>query len=320
MARLGGILLIVLFLYGLLIGSFDAARSVDNHVDLARRLGFYGVLTLGVGTLIITGGIDLSIGSLVGLSAVGFGLLLEHEINPWLAAALVLTGAPLIGLIHGLLVTRLNLQPFLVTLCGLFVYRGLARWLSKTTVGLAVGAPDDYRVAVLSLVDVLCKGRTLGVPHVLWLLLILAAIMAVVLHLSVYGRYLFAVGANEQAARYAGITTRGYKVLAYMICSFCAGLGGVLFLPMYSSANPASAGSLLELYAITGAVLGGCSLRGGEGTVPGMLLGAAVLPLLNKLCNLSDRIGSDLEYAVIGVALLIGTIVNELIARRRSTA
>jgi ribose transport system permease protein len=317
MARLIGIFLIVLVLYGLLIGSFDTARSLDNHIDLARRLGFYGVLTLGVGVLIITGGIDLSIGSLVGLSAVAFGLLLEHEVNPWLSAGLVLASAPLIGLIHGLLVTRLNLQPFLVTLCGLFVYRGLARWLSKTTVGLAVGAPDEYRAGVLTLVDALCKGRTLGIPHVLWWLLALAGVLAVTLHLSVYGRYLFATGANEQAARYAGIATQRYKLLAYAICSFCAGLGGVLFLPMYSSANPASAGSLLELYAITGAVLGGCSLRGGEGTVPGMLLGAAVLPLLNKLCNLSDRIGSDLEYAVIGLALLAGTIINEMIARKR---
>jgi ribose transport system permease protein len=314
--RLLGILLIVAGLYALLIGSFDAARSVDNHVDLARRLGFYGVLTLGVGTLIIAGGIDLSIGSLVGLSAVSFGMLLERQTDPWLAAGIVLLAAPCLGLIHGLLVTRLGLPPFLVTLCGLFVYRGVARWMSRTTVGLAVGAPAEYRDRVQTLVDLLVKGKTLGVPHILWLLLALAVVLGVFLHLSVYGRYLFATGANEQAARYSGIRVERFKLLAYVICSGAAGLGGVLFLPMYSSANPASAGSLLELYAITGAVLGGCALRGGEGTVPGMLLGAAVLPLLNKLCNLSDRIGSDLEYAVVGVALLMGSIINEVIARK----
>jgi len=316
MARLIGILLIVLVLYGTLVGSFDTARSADNHVDLARRLGFYGVLTLGVGTLIITGGIDLSIGSLVGLGAVAFGLLLERQTPPWLAVLAVLAAAPLIGLIHGLLVTRLGLQPFLVTLCGLFVYRGVARWMTNRTVGLAVGAPTEYRERVLAMVDLLVKGRTLGVPHVLMWMLILAGLLAVLMHCSVYGRYLYATGANEQAAKYAGIPTDRYKILAYVISATCAGFGGVLFLPMYSSANPASAGSLLELYAITGAVLGGCTLRGGEGTVPGMLLGAAVLPLLNKLCNFSDWIGSDLEYAVIGLALLLGTIVNELIARR----
>src|SRR5438105_11779862 len=155
MARLLGILLIVVVLYGTLVGSFDTARSVDNHIDLARRLGFYGVLTLGVGTLIVSGGIDLSIGSLVGLTAVGFGLLLERQVPPWLAAAAILAAAPVAGLAHGLLVTRLGLQPFLVTLCGLFIYRGAARWLAKTTVGLAVEAPPEYRAGVLALVDVL---------------------------------------------------------------------------------------------------------------------------------------------------------------------
>src|SRR5438067_181946 len=133
MARLVGILVIVLVLYAALVGGFETARSADNHFDLARRLGFYGVLTLGVGTLIISGGIDLSIGSLVGLTAVGFGLLLERQVPPWLAAAAILAAAPVAGLAHGLLVTRLGLQPFLVTLCGLFIYRGAARWLAKTT-------------------------------------------------------------------------------------------------------------------------------------------------------------------------------------------
>jgi ribose transport system permease protein len=317
MARLVGILVIVLALYATLVGKFEEARTAQNHIDLATRLGFYGVLTMGAGTLIITGGIDLSIGSLIGLGAVAFGMLLERQVSPWLAVLAVIAAAPLVGLVHGLLVTRLGLQPFLVTLCGLFAYRGVARWLTKTTVGLAVDAPPEYRKGVLALVDVLVKGRTFGLPNVLLWMLALAGLLTVLLHFSVYGRYLYATGANEQAAGYAGIPTDRYKILAYVICSTCAGVGGVLYLPLYSSANPASAGALLELYAITGAVLGGCALRGGEGTVPGMLLGAAVLPLLNKLCNFSDYIGSDLEYAVIGVALLLGTIVNELIGRRR---
>src|SRR5947207_5839065 len=162
MMRLLGIFVIVLVLYGTLMASFETARSVDNHIDLARRLGFYGVLTLGVGTLNITGGIDLSIGSLVGLAAVAFGMLLERQVNAWLAAVVVLAAAPVIGLIHGLLVTRLGLQPFLVTLCGLFVYRGVAKWLSKTAVGLAVATPPEFREGVSQFVDLLVTGRTLG--------------------------------------------------------------------------------------------------------------------------------------------------------------
>ena len=112
----------------------------------------------------------------------------------------------------------------------------------------------------------------------------IAGVLALLLHGSVYGRYLFAIGYNEQAARYAGIYTDRYKIFAYVLCSTLAGLGGILFLLNYRNASPSSAGNLLELYAITGAVLGGCSLRGGEGTIPGMLLGAAVLPLLRQIC------------------------------------
>jgi ribose transport system permease protein len=368
MTRLLGVLLMVLVLYGILMGFFDFARSLDNHQVLARRLGFYGVLTLGVGVLIVAGGIDLSIGSLVGLGAVYFGLLLGgaqfsfwegtllaltlavhlgpacyaglrkvrlghwpalglsgalcialwygcnelivgRKLPPWLAVVIVLWFAAHVGLLHGWLVTRLRLQPFLVTLCGLFMYRGLARWLSPGAIDL----PSGPEVAWLR--PFLVSDKTLGLPHVVLLLGIIAVILAVVLHGSVYGRYWYAIGYNEQAARYAGISTDRYKVMAYVICSTLAGLGGVLFLLEYRNATPSSAGSLLELYAITGAVLGGCNLRGGEGTIPGMVLGAAVLPILQQICNYSPYIGSDLEYTVIGGALLLATIGNELVTQ-----
>jgi len=309
MARLLGVLVMVLVLYGILMGFFENAQSLGNHQVLARRLGFYGVLTLGVGVLIVSGGIDLSIGSLVGLGAVYFGMLLQKW-PPVMAAGVVILGAALVGLIHGLLITQLNLQPFLVTLCGLFMYRGLARYASSTTLGL----PDSPGVEELRWL--LVNGNLLGVSHQLLLLLLIAAALALLLHGSVYGRYLYAIGFNEKAALYAGIATTRYKIMAYVICSMLAGLGGVLFLLEYRMAQPSSAGTLLELYAITGAVLGGCSLRGGEGTIPGMLLGAAILPLLAQICNFSENIGSDLEYTVIGGALLLGTVGNELLARR----
>jgi len=326
--RLLGVLLMVLVLYFTLMGVFEHARSLENHHVLARRLGFYGVLTLGVGVLIISGGIDLSIGALVALGAVCFGMLMKGgtitvplwawtlhipvaPVPPLLAGLCVLGGAALIGLIHGLFVTKLSLQPFLVTLCGLFMYRGLARWIAdETSVRLPEHADVDWLRWLLN------SGQVAGVSHQLLLLLLLAALAGLVLHGSVYGRYLFALGYNEQAARYAGIATDRYKILAYVGCSSLAGLGGVLFLLEVRTAQPTSAGSLLELYAITGAVLGGCSLRGGEGTIPGILLGAAVLPLLQQICNFSPYIGSNLEYTVIGAVLLVGTIADELLKRR----
>jgi ribose transport system permease protein len=343
MRRLLGVVVLVVVLYVVLVTSFDAAWTLANHIDLARRLGFYGVLTLGVGVLIISGGIDLSIGSLVGLSAVAFGLVVQRGwLSAPLAALVVVALSPVIGLFHGLLVTKLRLQPFLVTLCGLFIYRGIARTLTQSTVGLRVTADtllgstagmepaeitaklDQYRPTAATLqdsadrlADLLVRGQPFGVPNVLLVLIGLAIVIGLILHGTVYGRHIYAVGANEQAARYAGINTDRVKIVAYMLCSALAGLGGVLLLCENSTATPSSAGSLLELYAITGAVLGGCALRGGEGSVPGMLLGAAVLPMLRKLCSFSRFIGDEQEYTVIGVALLVGTIANELIGRRR---
>ena len=350
---------------------------LDTQQTIAENLGYFGLPTVGVGVLIVSGGIDLSIGSVVGLGAVCFGLMLESPVTvpeihaltllggagpradrlpsagegrskavdgrfgralaavasrvalnfagecflvgqrftPWLAALIVLWGAMHIGLIHGLLVTKLRLQPFLVTLCGLFIYRGLAKWLSPDhSPGWHVEDTPALQSQIRGFRD-LFVGDIYGVPNQLLLLLLVAVVLGLFLHGTRYGRYLFAIGANEEAARYAGIPTDRYKVLAYVICSMLAGLSSLVFLFYNDSVQPTSGGSWLELYAITGAVLGGCSLSGGEGSVPGMVLGAAVLPLLQQVCY-SFNIKSELEYAVIGAALLLGTISDELLKRR----
>ena len=305
MSRLIGIALMVLILYGLLVGNYETARTLPNHLDLARRLGFYGILTIGVGVLIISGGIDLSIGSLVGLSAVTFGVLVQGGTPAATAALVVVAGSAALGVFHGLLVTKVGLQPFLATLCGLFIYRGFAKTVAGgTTAGLRLN-PTLPRAAELQekvtwLADTLVRGTPLGIPNVLLVMIILAALAALVVHGTVYGRYLYAVGSNEQAARYAGIATDRVKIAAYVFTAAVSGLGGVLYLMEYNTANASTTGGYFELYAITGAVLGGCGLKGGEGMVPGMILGAAVLPLLSKLCNFTPRIGSDQEFTVIG--------------------
>src|SRR5436309_1709903 len=128
MSRIVGILGLVIVLYLVLISRDENASSLINHQDIGRRIGFYGVITLGAGVVIISGGIDLSIGAVVGLGAVCFALFLERGYSGFVSLLLVLGMSGVIGLLNGLLVTRLRLQPFLVTLCGLFIYRGLARW------------------------------------------------------------------------------------------------------------------------------------------------------------------------------------------------
>jgi ribose transport system permease protein len=313
MNRLLGILLMVVLLYAVLMGFDENARTITNQVTIAKRLGFYGIMTLGVGVLIVSGGIDLSIGSVVGLGAIVFGLLLEKRVPPVVAALLVLGLSSVIGLIHGLLVTKLKLQPFLVTLCGLFIYRGLARFASPTA-GLAPDADPEFKASV-NFFRTWIVGDPLGVPQQLILLVLVAVLLGLFLHGTSHGRYLFAIGANDQAARYAGIPTDRYKILAYLICSTLAGLASVLEILDSRAVQATSAGQLYELYAITGAVLGGCSLSGGEGTIPGMFLGAAVLPLLRQVCSFS-KLSNELEYVVIGVALLLGTITDEILKRR----
>ncbi len=333
MKRLLGILALVLALYATVLISDPNAASAENHQNLARRFGQWGVITFGVSLVIISGGIDLSIGSVVGLSAVSLGVMLERDTPPWLAILVVLSGAVLIGLFQGLLIAKLKLQPFIVTLCGLFVFRGAAQLVtlvdyaalghkltsffqssapilrgSSKTVGIGSGTGLGPYIFTFS-------GKFLGVPMNFWLLVAVAALVFVLLHRSVYGRYLYAIGYNEQAARYAGIRTDRYKIMAYVLCAALAGLGGIIDLFYVGTASPSGTGSWYELYAITGAVLGGCSLRGGEGTVPGILLGTAVLPLLRSLCIFAG-VPSDLDFMVIGIALLAGTIVDELLKRR----
>lgn len=328
MKRLWGILAIVIVLNVIVLASDEGARSVENYRNLARRTGLFGILTLGAGLLIISGGIDLSVGSVVGLSAISLGLLLEKKMAPVPALAIVLAGSCLIGLFHGVLVTRLKLQPFIVTLCGLFIYRGLAQlapvlrpsallpwnWGEKVLEGssrdVGIGGRPD-----LAGFRFLASGDIFDVPMIFLLLLMLAGVAALILHFSVYGRYLYAIGYNEQAARYAGIPSDRYKIFAYVWCSLLAGLGGAMFLLDLETAQPSTTGNWYELYAITGAVLGGCSLRGGQGMVIGILLGTAVLPLLRNLVIFAG-IPSDLEYTVIGLALLLGTIADEVLKRR----
>jgi ribose transport system permease protein len=309
MIRLVGVFFVVLVLYAALMASDPYARSLNTHQVIAGRLGYFGVVTLGVGVLIVAGGVDLSIGSVVGLGAVCFGLMLERGVSPWLAASVTLAGSMAIGLVHGLLVTGLGLQPFLVTLCGLFIYRGVAQWATPNPVGRG----EDPAGKAMS--ELLVGADGMGGRNQLVVLLVVAFVLGLFVHRTRYGRYLFAIGANENATRYAGVPTNRYKILAYVICSATAGVAAILYLLSNSSVDPNSAGGWLELYAITGAVLGGCSLRGGEGMVPGMVLGAAVLPLIRELCSF-NKVSNEIEFAVVGFALLLGTIADELLKRR----
>ncbi len=246
---------------------------------------------------------------------------------PWPVAVLsILLLSMVLGWIHGVLITRMNLQPFIVTLCGLLIYRGLARFVAKdSTKGFSGASGIEWlrliaagRLRCFSsghLVEIVDPGSGSGVPMPFVILLIVAVIAWVALHRSVYGRYLFAIGRNEEAARYSGINTRRVVTSAYVISGLLGGgLSGILF-AFYNSVSPSTQGNFLESYGIAAAVLGGCSLRGGEGSIPGIVLGTAILQVLQNLVNLLG-IPSSLNFAVMGAVVLVGVLADQILQKR----
>jgi ribose transport system permease protein len=308
-----------LFILILVVGTAVAVMnprfiSPINLSNTANLIGLFGLFSIGEGFVIITGGIDLSIGSIFALLGVIFvDLLVTYQLH-WLLAVVVVVLAGLgLGAIHGFLVTRMRLQPFVVTLCGLLIYRGVARYYTNDgTAGFEFGQSFPA-------LEWLTTGRSFGVPHSFVMFLVVALAMSVVLHRSIYGRYLFAIGKNEEAARYSGIRTQRIIATAYIICGGLAGLSSI-YLTMYTrSISPASHGNFYELYGIAAAVLGGCSLRGGEGSILGIVLGTILLQVLQNLVNLLG-IPSSLNFAVMGTVILIGVLADQQLLRWRRPA
>jgi ribose transport system permease protein len=310
------------FIFGLLVTLFatttlfeDSFRKPENLGNIMRWVGLYGIISIGVAFVIITGGIDLSIGALIALSGVLTPMLLTKG-EPWfggpvpvpLVFVIVLGISLLIGLFHGVMVTKLGIQPFLVTLCGLFIYRGFAR-----------AAGDDqtqgFGGGFSWLKDSLVKHKLFDfVPMSFVVMLIIAVIAAIVLNKTVFGRYLLAIGHNEEAAKFSGIKTDRMKIAAYMICSLCAGFCGILFVLDTNGATPSSFGNFYELSAIAGAVLGGCSLRGGEGAIFGVICGTALVQVSEKAVSFLG-VEEKWKFAVIGIFILIGVVADEVFRR-----
>jgi len=304
------ILLIVLCVIVSIINpNFLLAINLQN---LARQIGAFGIFSIGLGLVIITGGIELSVGSMMAL----LGVLMSMMLTEWgvpIAIAIVacIAIAMTLTLMHGLLITRVNMQPFIVTLCGLLFYRGLARFITKDeTKGFGT-------VAGLDFLRYMANGNLFGIPTPFVVLIVISVITYIVLHRSVYGRYLFATGRNAEAARYAGINTNRTVTLAYVIAGALTAISGIVFAFYTNSVSPANHGNAYELYGIAAAVLGGCSLRGGEGSVVGILIGTALLQVLRNLVNLLG-IPSSLDFAVMGAVILIGVMADQILTERRN--
>ncbi|WP_339759658.1 ABC transporter permease [uncultured Hoeflea sp.] len=285
--------------------------SPINLANTANLIGLFGLFSIAEAFVIVTAGIELSIGSVIALIGVIFVDLIASFGVPWpIALAIVMVLSVFIGLLHGWLITRLKLQPFVVTLCGLLIYRGVARFYTKDgTAGFTFGS--DF-----PMLEFLVSGRTGGVPHSVVAFGLVAIIAWFLLHRTVFGRHLFAVGKNVEAARYSGINTDRVIIQAYVLCAFLTGISAVFFAMYTRSVQPSSHGNFYELYGIAAAVLGGFSLRGGEGSIVGVVLGVILLQILQNLVNLLG-IPSSLNFAVMGSVILAGVIADTQFSRYR---
>ena len=304
-----GILGLLVVLCAVVAAASPQFLSVGNLQNLARLVGMYGIFSIGVGIVIITGGIDLSVGSICAL----LGVLLSMMLVEWgwpasLAVAAVVALGAALGAAHGLLIGRLRLQPFIVTLCGLLLYRGAARYVADdSTKGFGTGEGFEW-------LRTTAAGSIGGVPMPFVIMCVVAVLAWLLVHRSVYGRHLFAVGHNEEASRYSGVRTRGVVAYAYVISGTLAAVSAIILAFYTNSISPASHGNFYELYAIAAAVVGGCSLRGGQGTVLGIVMGTTLLQVLRNLVNLLD-IPSSLDFAVMGAVILIGAMADQLFGR-----
>ena len=273
---------------------FLSAFNIGNNLTY---LGLFGIFGIGMGIVIITAGIDLSVGSVFALQ----GVLLAVAGNDWhwpwpLAVLLSVLVVVLIGVFHGAVITLIKLQPFIVTLCGLLFYRGIARYIAHDQ---SMGLDGSNFERIRNVSNFTIRVGDGGISMAFMLLVVIAVIMWVVLHRSVYGRYLFAVGRNEEAARYSGINTRLVVGSAYALGMLLSSISGLLIIFDAKSVAPSGFAESYELYGIAAAVLGGCSLRGGEGSILGIVLGTALIVVLRNLVPLLG-IDSSLEFAVMG--------------------
>ena len=276
-----------------------------NLSSVVRQTAVINIMALGMTLVIISGGIDLSVGAILAMGGL-FGTMAMKAGQPIPVAILVgIAMGCLCGFVNGMLTTKLKINPFIVTLGTLGIIRGLTLLISN---GLPVHEiPPSF--------SFLGEGTLLGVPFVLWLLVVCAIAVHAVLEHTRMGRYAFAIGSNPDAAFYAGIPVGFHTVAVYAICGALTGLAGMIEASRLMTGQP-TAGQGYELQAIAAVVIGGGSLRGGEGTVLGTLVGAFIMGLL---ANGSDLLGISpyVQQAIIGAVIILAVTVDEL--RKRKT-
>jgi rhamnose transport system permease protein len=284
----------------------DRFFTPENLLNQGRLMSEVGLVALAMTFVIVTGGIDLSVGSILGLSAILLGVF-WHNVGLPLPAAIVLALASgtLAGWVNGVIITRFRVPPLIATLATLALYRGLAEGISQAR--SVRGYPEWFFF--------FGQGEVLGVPFQLWVLALATVVCAVILGLTPFGRATYAVGANETAARFSGIRVDATKLWIYAGAGLLSAIAAVIFVSRVTTTR-SDMGTGLELDVITGVVLGGTSIFGGRGTIIGTALGLILIQALKNGLALSGVKG-DGTIVVIGVVLIIAILVSAIIDRNR---
>jgi len=284
-----------------------AFASSENFYNITRNFAFIGIMALGMTLVIITGGIDLSVGSVMGLAAIVAGLVLQDGGAWWLAMSAGLAAGFAAGTVNGVLIAWLGLPPFVVTLGSLSVGRSLAVVLSQNKMIYDFG-PDAETIFAIG------GGQMLGIANPVWVLLVLTVIFSAVLHLTRWGRHLYAVGGNEQAARLTGVPVALVKLAAYIVSAMTAALAAMLIIGWQGSAINAL-GTGYELRVIASTVIGGANLIGGEGGAYGAFIGAALIEVIRNALLMAG-VDSNWQGTFVGVFIVLAVLLEKLRGRR----
>ncbi|NHM76017.1 ribose ABC transporter permease [Staphylococcus sp. 11007852] len=277
-----------------------AFLDLSNLLNLLRQISINGLIAFGMTFVILTGGIDLSVGSILALSSACIALMITSGVDPIIAIILGVLIGFILGVVNGLFVTKGNMAPFIATLATMTIFRGLT--LVVTDGNPITNFGDNY------LFQLFGKGYFFGVPVPAVTMTIVFIVLFILLHKTIFGRHTYAIGGNEIASKISGIKVNRVKILIYGISGLMSALAGAILTSRLNSAQP-TAGTAYELDAIAAVVLGGTSLTGGKGRIVGTLIGVLIIGVLNNGLNLLG-VSSFYQQVVKGVVILIAVLID----------
>ncbi len=295
--------ILVIFLIAMAFLS-DRFFTFKNLTNVGRQISLNAILALGMTLVIISGGIDLSVGGVCALGCCVCAKILNSTGSSLLAIAVVLLIGLAVGAFNGFVVSKTGIAPFIVTLSTVSIIRGI-------TLVMTNASPMPISNAAFKFIG---QGTLLGIPFPIYITLILAIITAFVMNKTVFGRYVYAIGGNERSAVVAGIQVKKVKISVYMVSGFLAAFTAIIYTSRLSSGVP-SLGDGFEMDAITAAVIGGASLAGGQGHIWGTMIGAVIIGILNNALNLLN-INSYFQDIVKGVVVLLAVLFDFFIQSR----